>query len=281
MAKEHAVATNGHGSGGHVHHLSAAPIVVAIGALITYIGLASGLGALVHGAFTVGGGLILVGAVVFLAGIGIWLREDVQMWNEHYVDHGVLPGRDLGWWGMVFFLGTEIVLFGGLFAAFFVTRNDAQDVWVRARESLSGALPLVTINTLILISSGVTYHFIGLAGVKKNNRKMFLGGMAISLLLGLTFLIIQMTEYSHLIREGIILNSGDNAQFGSVFYILTGTHAFHVFLGLVFMGIVIWRGLKGQFDPERHVAVDAFAIYWHFVDVVWIGLYFIVYVGVV
>ena len=144
MAKGHAVSANGHGSEGHVHHLSAAPIVVAIGVLLAYVGLATSLGDLVHGKITLGGGLIFLGGLVFLGGIWIWIREDAQMWRDRYVDHGVLPGRDLGWWGMVFFLGTEIVLFGGLFAAFFVTRNDAQDVWVRARERLSSAIPFPT-----------------------------------------------------------------------------------------------------------------------------------------
>jgi len=85
-------------------------------------------------------------------------------------------------------------------------------------------------------------------------------------------------EYRNFIADGITLSSD---VFGSSFYILTGTHGFHVFLGLVFLLIVLVRALLGQFTAERHVAVDGFAIYWHFVDVVWILVFLIVYVGVV
>jgi heme/copper-type cytochrome/quinol oxidase subunit 3 len=263
-----------------VHHLSAAPIVIGVGVLLAYLGLASGLGDLVSGTITSGAYLLGVGALVFLAGIFVWLREDVGMWRDGYVDHGVSPGRDMGWWGMMFFLGTEVMLFGGLFAGFFVTRGDALDVWTKAHEVLKGAIPLVTINTLILMSSGATMHM-ALLSLQKEKRQRFIALLVLTILLGATFLTIQVNEYRKLISEDIIINAGDLGQFGSVFYLLTGTHAFHVFLGLVFLTIVLVRALMGQFTSHRHVAVDAFAIYWHFVDVVWIILYFVVYQGVV
>ena len=225
MAKGNAVA-HPTGHGGHVHHLSPAPIIIGIGALVAYFGLASGLSDLAHGIITMGGGAIFLGALVFLAGIVVWIREDMGMWRDGYVDHGVLPGRDLGWWGMVFFLGTEVVLFGGLFAAFFVTRADVPGLWVELHKSggaLASALPLVTVNTLILISSGFTMHFLALHGIQTNDRKRFLWGMVVTIALGAIFLIVQMNEYSHLIKEGILLNSneplagGTIGQFGSVF----------------------------------------------------------------
>lgn len=262
----------------HVHHLSPSPIILGVGALVAYIGM--GLGALASlSTFTVDAalGVFGLGVLVFLVGIGIWLREDSKLWREHSVDHGVSPGRDLGWWGMIFFLGTEIILFGGLFASFFVARDDVPLVWERAREHLKQAIPLVTINTLILMSSGGTMHY-ALHAIRKDDRRGFKIGLVLTLLLGATFLVIQMREYGSLIAAGVVI-SGDN--FGSIFYLLTGTHAFHVFLGLVFIGIVAVRGFRGQFDSQRHVAVDAFAIYWHFVDVVWVLLYVIVYLGVI
>ncbi|MFP5353519.1 MAG: heme-copper oxidase subunit III, partial [Actinomycetota bacterium] len=92
-------------------------------------------------------------------------------------------------------------------------------------------------------------------------------------------LVIQVSEYATLIAAGITFSGGDN--FGNAFYGLTGTHAAHVFLGVCFLTLIVIRGLLGQYDSKRHVSVDAFAIYWHFVDIVWIGLYFIVYVGVI
>ena len=279
MAQGHGSVEHAHAEGhGHVHHLSAAPILIGVAALIAYIGMAlGGLRSLQTGVYGAGTALFAVGVLVFLGAIWVWVREDVALWRDRYVDHGVLPGRDLGWWGMVFFLGTEVVLFGGLFASFFVVRDDAPLVWERAREHLSHAIPLVGVNTLILISSGGTMHW-ALHSIRKDNRRNFKLGLVLTLLLGATFLVIQMREYANLIGSGITIH-GD--QFGSVFYMLTGTHAFHVFLGLVLIGIVTVRAFRGQFDSERHVSVDAFAIYWHFVDVVWILLFLIVYLEVI
>ena len=281
MAQGHGGAAHAHSEahhGGHVHHLSAAPILIGLGALIGYIGMAmGGLRSLRTGDYGAGTALFALGVLVFLVAMWIWVREDVGMWRGRYVDHGVLPGRDIGWWGMALFLGTEVVLFGGLFASFFVIRDDVPAVWAAAHTHIAHALPLVTVNTLILVASGGTFHW-ALHAIRKDNRKQFKIGLILTLILGSTFLVIQMSEYASLIAGGVTL-AGD--QFGSIFYMLTGTHAFHVFLGLVFIAIVTVRGFKGQFDSERHVAVDAFAVYWHFVDVVWILLYLVVYVGVI
>jgi cytochrome c oxidase subunit III len=277
LAQGHSSHGTGSAHAGHVHHLSPAPIIVGLGALLTYIGLGLGGRDLAAGDFTWGVRILALGVVAFLAGIFIWIREDIGMWRDGYVDHGVMPGHDLGWWGMVFFLGTEITLFGGLFGSFFVTRADVPLVWDAAREHLREAIPLVTLNTFILIASGVTAHT-GLHMLRKGNRAMFRNLLIATILLGSTFLAIQVNEYRSLIHAGITLGG---SQFGSVFYLLTGTHGFHVFLGIVFFAIILWRSLKGQFDAKRHVAMDAFTIYWHFVDVVWIGLYLVVYLGVV
>ena len=281
MAQGHGGAEHAHPEahhGAHVHHLSAAPILIGLGALVGYVGMAmGGLKSLRTGDYGLGTALFGLGVLIFLFAIWIWVREDAGMWRTRYVDHGVLAGRDLGWWGMVFFLGTEVVLFGGLFASFFVVRDDAPLVWERAREHIAHAIPLVTVNTLILIGSGGTFHW-ALHAIRKDNRQHFKSGLVLTLLLGATVLAIQMGEYASLIAAGVTLSAD---QFGSVFYMLTGTHAFHVLLGLVLIGIVTVRAFMGQFDSQRHVAVDAFAIYWHFVDVVWIVVYLVVYLGVI
>lgn len=263
----------------HVHHLSAAPILIGLGALLAYVGMSGGgLLSLRTGNYGWGAPVMGLGVLVFLYGVFVWVREDVDLWARRHVDHGVRPGgRDLGWWGMVFFLGTEVVLFGGLFASFFVIRDDVPAVWARAHEHVAHAVPLVTVNTLILMASGGTMHW-ALHAIRKDDRRAFKLGLVLTLVLGATFLVIQMREYASLMAAGITLGAD---QFGSVFYMLTGTHAFHVFLGLVLIGIVTVRAFLGQFDSKRHVAVDAFAIYWHFVDVVWIILYLVVYLGVV
>ena len=278
MAQGHGSVQHAHAEGGHVHHLSAAPILIGLGALVGYVGMSmGGLKSLRTGDYGAGTALFGAGVLIFLLAMWVWVREDAAMWRSRYVDHGVLPGRDLGWWGMAFFLGTEVVLFGGLFASFFVVRDDVPLVWERAHEHLAHAIPLVTVNTLILVSSGATMHW-ALHAIRKDNRAQFKAGLLLTLLLGAVFLALQMREYADLIAAGVTLSSD---QFGSVFYMLTGTHAFHVLLGLVLIAILAVRAFMGQFDRERHVAVDAFAIYWHFVDVVWLLLYLVVYLEVV
>ena len=219
-----------------------------------------------------------LGVIAFVVPLLMWAREDVHFWRSGHVDHGVAPGRPLGWWGMMFFLGTEVALFASLFAAFFVARAQHPGIWDAAREHVSHAVPLVTVNTLILIASGATMHW-ALHSIRKDNRRNFFIGLILTLVLGVTFLVVQMSEYASLIGAGIRFSGGDN--FGNAFYGLTGTHAAHVFLGLCFIALILVRGLMGNYDSKRHVSVDAFAIYWHFVDIVWVGLYFIVYLGVV
>ena len=249
-------------------HLTPTPILLGLGILVLYLSLELRESI---------AWLPALGALAFLVPILMWIKEDVHFWKIGYQDHGVMAGHPLGWWGMMFFLGTEVALFGSLFAAFFVARAEHPGIWDAARTHVEHALPLVTVNTLILVTSGGFAHW-GLHSIRKNNRKGFFLGMIGAIVLGATFLVIQLQEYLSLINAGVTF-SGDS--FGNAFYGLTGTHAAHVFLGICFLTLVLVRGLLGQYDAKRHVSVDAFTIYWHFVDIVWIGLYFIVYVGVI
>ena len=251
-------------------HLTPVPILLGVGLLILYASLELR-------DFRGFAWAPALGVIAFLIPMLMWMKEDVHFWRIHHVDHGVTPGRPLGWWGMMFFLGTEVALFASLFAAFFVSRAQSRGIWDVAREHLDHALPLVTVNTLILIASGGFMHW-ALHSIRKNERRRFFIGLGMTLALGATFLVIQLTEYLALIDAGVTF-TGD--RFGNAFYGLTGTHAAHVFLGLCFITVLLVRGLIGNYDAKRHVSVDAFAIYWHFVDIVWVGLYFIVYVGVI
>jgi len=249
-------------------HLSSTPIMVAAGALLLYIGM------------ELRGPMTYVGLAAFIIPLGfLWIREDMKMWNDKFEMPGVAPGHPLGWWGMTFFLATEVMFFASMFAAFFVARAEHPGIFELGHEHLSEALPLVTINTIILVTSGFFYHY-ALHSVRKNNRTGLTIGLLGTLLLGATFLTIQAREYASLINEGVVFGDGGDA-FSNVFYGLTGAHGFHVFLGLVFIFILFVRAAKGQFNAERHLAVDAIGLYWHFVDLVWIGLYFVVYVGVI
>lgn len=134
-------------------------------------------------------------------------------------------------------------------------------------------LPLI--NTLILLTSSVTLHFAEKA-MQQNKRPALKRLMAITLLLGACFLFLQANEYIHAYDElGLTLQSG---IYGNTFYLLTGFHGLHVTLGLMVLFIVFLRILKGHLSGQQHFALKAGSWYWHFVDVVWICLFFIVYV---
>ena len=136
------------------------------------------------------------------------------------------------------------------------------------------AFGLPAINTAILLLSGVTLT-IAHHALKDGNRRVLNIFLAVTFLLGFTFLGLQMWEYSHAYQElGLQLSTG---IYGSTFFMLTGFHGLHVTLGAIML-LVIWlRTMKGHFTPQRHFGFEAVAWYWHFVDVVWLGLFVFVY----
>jgi cytochrome c oxidase subunit 3 len=140
--------------------------------------------------------------------------------------------------------------------------------------STIGPWPLPTLNTALLLTSGVTLtiaHHALIAG----KRSKAVGWMWLTVLLGATFLGVQAYEYSHAYRDlNLKLSSG---AFGSTFFMLTGFHGFHVFVGMLMLLFITLRLQKGHFTPERHFGFEGAAWYWHFVDVVWLGLYIVVY----
>ena len=117
---------------------------------------------------------------------------------------------------------------------------------------------------------------LGVNRLKAADRRGFIWLLVVTIVMGIAFLIGQFgLEYPKLIREHLVPQSG---LFGGVFFGLTGFHGAHVTGGVIFMGIVLLRALAGQFTAHRHLAVEAASIYWHFVDVVWIGLYSTIYI---
>jgi cytochrome c oxidase subunit 3 len=186
--------------------------------------------------------------------------------------HPVEEGMSRGMFGMVLFIASEIMLFGALFAGYFYVRNQAV-VWPpegvhELNATIGGAL------TLLLIISGVFAH-IGVIGAKGGNQGMFIGGMAVAILLGSIFIAGQAYEWLNLMDEGLTAKSG---VYGSTFYVMTGFHGAHVIAGLAMLAVVFVRAFWRDFTPRRHLFVDASALYWHFVDVVWVFLYAILYV---
>ncbi len=130
-------------------------------------------------------------------------------------------------------------------------------------------------NTVILVTSSITVH-IAHTGLKNNNRKQFIGWLGLSVLLGIIFLVLQVEEYVHAYQHmGLTLESG---IYGTTFFMLTGFHGAHVTLGTIMLLIALIRAIKGHFSNEDQFGFEAASWYWHFVDVVWILLFFIVYV---
>ena len=171
--------------------------------------------------------------------------------------------------GMLLFIISEIMIFGAFFTAYFFIRVVAGAEWPAPGEVLPKVI--AGFNTAILISSSFTIHF-AQESIKKNNRLGLQLGMVATWLLGLTFLFIQINEYVH-----IGFSPQDNAQ-GSIFYGLTGLHGAHVTIGLVLLAFVTIRSFRGHFSADSYRGMEVPGIYWHFVDVMWIVVYFTVYI---
>jgi cytochrome c oxidase subunit 3 len=165
---------------------------------------------------------------------------------------------------------SEFMLFGALFAAYFVVRS-ASPGWPPPGGPQRPELLLPGLNTLLLVSSSVTMQW-GVRAARVGDRSRILRWLGLTLLLGGVFLVVQGYEFSH---NGFGLNAG---IFGSTFYVLTGFHGAHVLAGLLLIAIVANRARLGLISADRHTAVEATSYYWHFVDVVWLFLFSSLYV---
>jgi cytochrome c oxidase subunit 3 len=201
-------------------------------------------------------------------------------------------------WSMGWFIFSEVMFFGAFFGALFYARvitmpwlgdlDHKSVLWpgftaawpnggpagvIEAFQTI-GPWPIPTINTALLLTSGVTLT-IAHHALKDNHRGKLKFWLLMTVLLGAIFLAFQAYEYMHAYRDlNLKLSSG---IFGSTFFMLTGFHGFHVCVGAIMLAVVLFRILSGHFSPENHFAFEAAAWYWHFVDVVWLGLYVIVY----
>ncbi len=201
-------------------------------------------------------------------------------------------------WSMSWFIFSEVMFFGAFFGALFYARTismpwlgdldhkallwpDFGAVWPNTGPAgvvepfqKMGPWPIPTLNTALLLTSGVTLT-IAHHALKDNHRGALKFWMLITILLGFTFLGFQAYEYVHAYSElNLKLTSG---VFGSTFFMLTGFHGFHVTVGAIMLSVILFRVLKGHFTADHHFGFEAAAWYWHFVDVVWLGLYVVVY----
>ncbi len=176
--------------------------------------------------------------------------------------------------GMILFITSEVMFFGGLFAAYFSIRAQAP-VWPpQGFGDKLEIFPLVGPATVLLILSSFTCQF-AVWGIRRNDRTAFVRNIGVTVLLGAVFLLMQAADYTILASKGLSLDSG---PFGTTYYTLTGFHGAHVLGGVVMLSVVLYRGMAGQFSSRHHDAVEAASLYWHFVDVVWIALFTTLYI---
>lgn len=213
--------------------------------------------------------LILLGSGVAavvgcLAG---WFFEDYRWWNSLTGTGTHIPKA-----GALLFISSEVFLFGALFTNYFTFKALNPHNW----PDVPVELPLLRtfIFSLFLFGSSATIHVADKA-IKEGHHRKFVTWWGLTILLGLVFLGGQVYEYAQLIAEGHTLGS---SQFMSAFFILTGTHGLHVFGGLCMLTVMWLRARKGQFTAERHAGPQVASMYWHFVDLIWVFVFGIVYV---
>ncbi len=274
----------------YIPHQATWPIIGVVGLMTLLAGFANYL----NGS-SIGAGMMVLGLLIFVVMLAGWftlqsIESEAGMYN-----HGVGISYRMG---MMWFIFSEIMFFAVFFGALWYTRNlsvpwlgdevTGSTLWpsfeatwptngpghVGGEFEPMGAFGLPFINTLLLLSSGVTctwaHH-----GLLAKKRNQLIKGLVATVSLGFLFVILQAIEYHEAYTEmGLTLGSG---VYGSTFFMLTGFHGLHVCIGAIILTVILFRSWKGHFTPENHFAFEGAAWYWHFVDVVWLGLFIFVY----
>ncbi len=271
------------------------PVLGGTTLLLTMIGASAWVNGLAWGSYLNFAGIILTLVVLYN-----WFGDAIAE-----SEGGKYSARiDVSFrWSMSWFIFSEVMFFGAFFTALWWARAhsvpqlanldnallwpDFKAVWPSNGVGVTaspagivepfqtvGPLWLPTINTALLLTSGVTLT-IAHHALRLGQRARTIGFMWVTVLLGAAFLCLQAYEYHHLYTElNLKLSSG---VFGSTFFMLTGFHGFHVFLGMLMLLFITLRLHSGHFTAQRHFGFEGAVWYWHFVDVVWLGLYLLVY----
>ncbi|MDB5989973.1 MAG: cytochrome c oxidase subunit 3 [Herbaspirillum sp.] len=265
------------------------PVYAGASLLVIMIGAASWVNEVAAGPFLVAAGLLSLLVILYK-----WFGDAIGE------SEGGMYGKnvDLSFrWSMSWFIFSEVMFFAGFFGALFYARSismpwladlDHKVIWPNFAAHwgnigpagtieafrIMGPFPIPTVNTALLLSSGVTLT-ISHHALRSNHRDKAAIWLLATILLGAAFMGFQAYEYIHAYTEfNLKLTSG---IYGSTFFMLTGVHGCHVTRGAIMLSCVLYRMRKGHFTPEHHFAFEGAAWYWHFVDVVWLGLYVVVY----
>lgn len=283
-----------HTQGYYVPHGSNWPILGAVALFVMMLGIASAFNGAAAGSWLAWLGVIAL-LVMIVGWFGAVINESESGVYNDQVDRSFRMG-------MTWFIISEVMFFAAFFGALFYARQFSlpwlggegnnlftnmllwqgfETTWptngpgeIGGDFEIMPPLGLPALNTAILLTSGVTIT-IAHHALKDNKRGLLAWGLFATWFLGFLFVGLQAYEYIHAYNEmNLTLGSG---IYGSTFFMLTGFHGAHVTLGATML-VVIWvRALKGHFTPNHHFAFEAVAWYWHFVDVVWLGLYVFVY----
>ena len=271
------------------------PVMAAIGLFFVILGASQWVNGAGWGAWSLAFGMLF-----WLGTLFQWFRDSIAESEGGMYGHRV----DLSYrWSMSWFIFSEVMFFGAFFTALWWARShsvpalgsldnallwpDFKAVWPSLAAGVSASPAdiiepfttmtpfwLPTINTALLLSSGVTLT-IAHHALRENHRGRTIAFLWLTVLLGVTFLTVQGYEYFHAYSElNLKMSSG---VYGSTFYMLTGFHGFHVLIGMLMLLFITLRLQKGHFTADKHFGFEGAAWYWHFVDVVWLGLYILVY----
>lgn len=269
---------------------SAHPVRASIALLFVLLGAALWVNSIAAGPWLVAAGLLFLFFVLW-GWFGDAIRESETGMNSARVDVSYR-------WSMAWFIFSEVMFFAAFFGSLWYVR-EITTPWLSDIDhrnllwpNFSGTWPnlgpagvveafqtvgpfwLPTINTALLLTSGLTLT-ISHHALRENHRGKTAFWLAATIVLGFVFVGVQAYEYMHAYAD---LNLRfDSGAYGSLFYMLTGFHGFHVILGATMLTVILFRLLKGHFTANHHFGFEGAAWYWHFVDVVWLGLYLFVY----
>lgn len=194
------------------------------------------------------------------------MSDTAVVHDDHQTSTG-LPTWKVGFWT---FLGSECLFFASLISTYMVYKG-ASVVGPFPADVLD--IPLTSVSTFVLLMSSLAM-VLALDGVQRGKRKLASFWLAMVIVLGGTFLGFQVYEFNHFVHEGLTISQN---VFGSSFFVLTGFHGAHVTVGVIWLTVLLIMSLRGKLEPADALKVEIAGLYWHFVDIVWIVIFTLIY----